>query len=277
MAIKNFIPTIWNAAMLEEFRQAAVAAALTNRAYEGDAASGNKVKITTEVPVAVKDYKANDRKTTPDAVSTTQVELVIDQEKNFDFLIDDIDRRQVAGSLDGFARGAALGLVEDADKWILKQIADSVEADNQKTATSLADNGKAAWNVIRDLRTILSKAHTPVGGRVLVVNAEFEALLLGHDSKLTAVELAAGTPNGMRDAHLGRVLGFDVFVSENLPVVNTPQVLAFHRSAYAFVNQITETEAMRADDTFADRLRGLNVYGGKLIHPKAVASFTVGA
>jgi hypothetical protein len=278
MAISNFIPEVWSAALQEEFRQAVIFAGLTNRQFTGDAAVGNTVKITTAIPVEVKDYKEAGRTTSPDGISTTQIDLVIDQEKSFDFLIDDIDLRQAAGGLAPFAKGASFGLAEDADKWIAKQIYNATVAKDDSPGTaavgSLADNGKAAWNVIRDLRKTLNQNHTPAGSRVLVINAEFEALLLGFDSKLTAVELAATTPSGMRDAFLGRVLGFNVYTSENLPVTAKAQALAFHTSAYGFVNQLTKTEAMRAEKSFSDRLRGLNVYGGVAVRPKAIASFT---
>src|SRR5690606_38851315 len=102
--------------LLEDFRAQAVAAALTNREYEGNAASGNKVIINTAAAVAVKDYAdgvVSDgqggtvaRTTAPDAVSTTSQELLIDQEKSFDFYVDDIDRAQAAGSMDVFTRSA---------------------------------------------------------------------------------------------------------------------------------------------------------------------------
>lgn len=281
MAIKNFIPTVWNAALLTEFRQLAIAATLCNRSYEGDAVKGNSVKITTALPIAVKDYATGvvsdgsngtkPRTTAPDDVTTTQISLNIDQEKSFDFKIDDIDRHQAAGDLSEFARSAAYGLVEDADKWILAQIVAGAATGNKLTG-ALADNGEAVWNVIRDLRKALAKTNTPNDSRVLIVNAEFEARLLGFHSKLTAVDMS-GSPAGLREAFLGRVLGFDVYTSENLPVTNKAMAVAFHKSAFGFVSQITNIEAMRDIDSFADRLRGLNVYGGVAVRPTAIATF----
>ena len=68
-----------------------------------------------------------------------------------------------------------------------------------------------------------------------------------------------GATEGLREAAIGRLLGFEANVSENLPVADKLQVIAFHRSAIAFVSQIQKTEAMRAENKFADRLRGLHV------------------
>lgn len=271
MAITKFIPQVWNAQMLRDFREQAIAASLVNRQYEGDATKGNTVKITSAVEVAVKDYKAAGRTTSADAVSDTGQDLLIDQEKNFDFYVDDIDRAQAAGSMDAYTASAADGLAEDADKFILSTAVTGAQTKtNASTALAGAD---AAWNVLRDLRKSLNKLHVPLMNRVAIVNSEFEALLLEAQSKITNVD-TSGSPAGLREATLGRILGFTVVTSENLPTVAKPQVLAFYRPAIAFVSQITETEAMRAQDKFADRLRGLHVYGGKVIRPKGVAVWT---
>ena len=279
MAITNFIPEIWNSEILWAFRESAIAANLVNRDYEGDARRGNTVKITTGVPITIKDYAAGvlpddptgtiARTTAPDAISTTQVDLLIDKEKSFDFLVDDIDRVQAAGSLGGFTVSAGEGLAEDADKAILAGL---YAATTPITAAAMG-TGKLAWDKIRDLRKALDKAKVPNSGRNLVINAEFAAVLLGDDSKLTSVD-TSGSPAGLRDAILGRILGFNVYQTENLPNVAKAQAIAFHKSAFAYVSQIAETEGMRHDDSFSDRIRGLHVYGLKAVRPTAIAAFT---
>lgn len=276
MAISSFIPAIWNAQMLTDFREQAIAANLVNRNYEGDASKGNTVKITTAVDVSVADYKAAGRITSASAVDANGQDLLIDQEKSFDFYIDDIDRAQAAGSMDAYTRSAAEGLAEDADKFILAtavtNAGSSVVGDGAATPAALT-TPEAFFNVIRDLRKTLNKASVPLGSRVLVVNAEFEAMLLENSAKLASVD-TSGTPAGLRDATLGRLLGFDIVTSENLPNTADAQALAFYRPSVAYVSQIQETEALRATDKFADRLRGLHVYGGKVIRPAGVAVWT---
>lgn len=281
MAINHFIPEIWNASMLESFWEQAIAAGLVNREYEGDATKGNTVKITSAVDVSIKNYKTGSvsdgsggtipRTTTADAISDLGQDLLIDQEKSFDFYVDDIDRAQAAGSMDAFTRSAASGLVEDADKFILST---AVSGAGIALEDSAPTDSNGAFDIIRDLRKGLNQAHVPASQRVLVVNAEFDALLVGADSKLTAVD-TSGSPAGLRDAALGRLLGFTVYVSENLPTVDAPSALAFYQPAVAYVSQIEQTEGLRAQDKFADRLRGLHVYGGKVIRPLGVATWNV--
>ena len=90
-------------------------------------------------------------------------------------------------------------------------------------------------------------------------------------SKLTAFD-KANTTDGLREAVIGRLLGFDVVVSPWMD--NTkPMAIGLHKPSVAYVSQISEIESMRAQNTFADRVRGLHVYGGKVLRPTAVQVF----
>lgn len=278
MSVSSFIPEIWNANLELAFRENAIAASLVNREYEGDARMGNTVKVSQASAVTIYDYSvgaaaggstsATARTTAAHAIASTSVDLLINKEKNFDFYVDDIDRAQAAGSMSVYTQSAGEGLAEDADKFILSGISSAatlVRTGTGSDSSPLAiTTGDQAFDVVRDLRKKLNQQKVPVGNRVLVCNAEFEALLLSASSKLTNVN-EAGATDALRNANLGRLLGFDVYTSENMPEVNKAACLAWYKPSYAFVSQITETEALRANDRMADRLRGLHVYGGRAV------------
>ncbi|MCQ9367957.1 hypothetical protein NQ036_06825 [Brevibacterium sp. 91QC2O2] len=280
MSIEKFIPEVWASKMLLEFQRNAIFAGLTNREYEGDLTRGQTVHIVSPVPVKIKDYAAAGRTTTADDIQDTEITMTIDQEKSFDFYVDDIDKAQSVNpsELNVYAQSASYGLVQDADQFLA-----NLAVKDTKVPTSTVDPadvrpgnkeaGNNAFNVLRDLRKALNKADVPAENRVFVANAEFEALLLSADSKLTSAD-TSGTTSGLRSAAIGNILGFTGFTSNNLTEVDKPQVIAFHRSAIAYVSQIEKTEAMRAENKFADRLRGLHVYGGKLVRPEAIVKFT---
>ena len=279
MTLTNFQPIIWDAQMKLDFRESAIAANLVNREFEGVATAGNTVRVNTGAAIVIKDYKTGvisdgasgtlPRTTAPDAVASTKVDLLIDQEKSFDFLVDDIDRAQVAGNLDSYTLSAGQGLAEDADKYIFATISG---AKAHLTASSIS-TGDAAFNIIRDLRKALNKLSVPGMDRVIAVNAEFEAILLDAASKITNVD-RSGSPAGLREASIGRLLGFDVFMSENLPVTNKPQAIAWYKPSVAYVSQIEKTEPLRDQDTFSDRHPRLHVYGAKVTNIKGVAAWT---
>lgn len=270
MTTLNFIPQLWESKLLIGFRQQAVLAALTNREYEGALTSGNELKITGLTEIAVKDYKAAGRITSPDAISDTTQSLLVDQEKNFDFKVDDIDRIQAAGSFGEYTASAAYGISNDADLFLASL---AITAGTVVTPGATATDATSAWNVIRDLRKALNKAKVPQGDRVVLFNAEFEALLDANDAKLMSSQ-TAGTTDGLRNASLGRMLGFDSYTTENLPTTAKPQIVAFHKSALAFASQVQSVEGMRDQTSFADRIRGLHVYGAKVVRPTGIVSVT---
>lgn len=281
MAFNNFIPKIWNAQLRLDFAEAVTAAAIVNREYEGDAQTGNQVQVTTAVDITIKDYKTGlvdngaggtvPRTTAPDGIDVAKVDLLIDQEKSFDFLVDDIDRAQAAGSLDAYSRSAARGMALDADKYILGAAADGALT---KLTGAAPNDGDEAFNVLRNLRKAMNKQSVPLDQRVAWVNAEFAALLVGADSKLTSVD-TSGDGAGLREATLGRLLGFRVIETENLPVVDKPAVIAAWAPGIAFVSQLNKTEPLRDVNSFSDRIRGLHVYGAKVTVPKGVATFGI--
>jgi len=281
MTFGNFIPEVWDSELLLNFRQQVIAASLANRQYEGTLAQGNTVHITTAVDVAIKDYKhgvqtdgSTPRTTAPDAIDVTQLDLVIDQEKSFDFLVDDIDRVQAACSMSAFTESASLGMATDADKFLLTQWAGAATAPDSAVAS--ITSGDAAFGIIRDLRKTLNKAHVPQNSRYLLCNAEFEGWLLDANSKLVPV-MEAGTSQAMREGTIGRALGFTIVTTENLPVTAHPQALAVYAPGVAYVSQIEKTEPMRHTTSFSDRLRGLHVYGAKVIRSAALAIYTATA
>ena len=279
MANNNFVPEVWSASILENFHNQAVLTGLTNREYEGELKSGSEIHIAGIVDIKSKDYKTGvlpaasgsgkqPRTTAPDTVANTGVDMVIDQEKSFDFLVDDIDRAQSNKSFDKYTESAGIGLVEDAEAFLTGMLATQGTA---VTGVATPTDWASAYNVALTLRGKLTDAKVPQAGRVLLVNAKYENFLLSDGSKLTAFD-KVNTTDGLREAIIGRLLGFDVVVSPWMDDTK-PMAIALHKPSVAYVSQISEIESMRAQNTFADRVRGLHVYGGKVLRPTAVQVF----
>lgn len=280
MSIKNFIPEIWSASILENFHNQAVLTDLTNRDYEGEVKSGSKIHIPGIVDVEVKDYKTGvvenpkgggklPRTTAPDELSDTGIDLVIDQEKSFDFLVDDIDRVQSDQSFDAYTDSASLGLVEDAEEFLTAML--STGGTEVSGATAPTD-WASAYGVVLKVRGELTKAKVPQANRVLLINASFEHYLLSDGSKLTTFD-KSNSSEGLREATIGRLLGFDVVTSPWMDD-SKPTAIGLHTRSVAFVSQVEKIESLRAEHKFADRIRGLHVYGGKILRPTAVQVYT---
>jgi N4-gp56 family major capsid protein len=265
MAITNFIPELWEAMMLERWENEKVFPSLLDRHYEGIATKGNTVHISAVVKPTIHDYKAAGRTTSEEAITDTGVDLLIDQEKSFDFFVDDIDTVQAAGSLADYTAGAADAMVEDADQFI----ADMLVADGNVLPYTAVTTGDTAFDVFALANKQMHINKVPSAGRVAVVNPAFEYFLLTAASKLTAAN-TSGDNNGLRNATVGQVLNFRVVRSNNLPESTSPQAVFFHPVAAAYVSQIDSVEGLRANTRIADRIRGLHVYGGKVVRPEGV-------
>ena len=117
---------------------------------------------------------------------------------------------------------------------------------------------------------ILDKRNVPTEGRWVLVSPEYHGLLL-QDHRFvgtggTAAEAALG--NG----YIGSAAGFRVYLSNNLPnIFGAQKVLASYTGATSYAEQILKTEAYRMEKRFADAVKGLHVYGGKVTRPTAIA------
>ena len=171
-------------------------------------------------------------------------------------------------SFDKYTESAGIGLVEDAEAFLTGLLSTQGTA---VTGLTTPTDWAGAYKIALELRGKLTDAKVPQAGRVLLVNGKFENCLLSDGSKLTAFD-KSNTTEGLREAIIGRLLGFDVVVSSWMDNAK-PMAIALHKPSVAYVSQISKIESMRAENTFADRIRGMHVYGGKVLRPTAVQVF----
>ena len=124
---------------------------------------------------------------------------------------------------------------------------------------------------------LLDDENVPEEGRYFVAPPNFYEQLSQSGSKLLSVDFNAGQGsirNGLVSS--GKLRGFSMYKSNNVPAVSTitsgGQVLAGHMSAVATAQTITSTEVIRDPDSFGDIVRGLHVYGAKVLRPEALVS-----
>lgn len=271
MAVTNFIAEVWASQILEAFQETAVLAP-TCADYSGETRMGNVIHVSEFTVPTVHDYATGTsgaRTIDPDALTDAGLDIDLSSEKAFAFLVDDIDQAQAAGSMNQVTGEAVGALAEDFDTAIAAALlAGGTDGDpGGGTPTDITD-GEGAYAMVLALRRQLSQLKAPLGDRYLAVNPAFSEFLLGADSKLSQADMS-GSPAGLRDATIGRLLGFNV-VETALLSPSLACAVAYHRSAVGIASQLDKTEALRDPKRFADIMRGLHVYGIKILRSASV-------
>ncbi|MFD8839853.1 phage major capsid protein [Streptomyces griseofuscus] len=279
MSIQNFKPGIWSAQLLTALRNSLVYAQpdIVNRNYEGEITShGQSVHITTIGDPTIFDYDSGDTINYED-VETAGTDLVIDQAKAFAFKIDDVDKAQaLLNPMAQMAQNAAYGLRDRADAYVASLYTGAASANvvgSTGSPITLGSTPTDAYDkVLVPLRTKLNRANVPSEGRYVVVSPEFSGDLL-KDSRFIKVNESGDGGQALRNGMVGRAAGFDILESNNTPnpTGNVQVIQAGYPGAITYAEQILETEALRLQSTIADAIRGLHVYGGKLLRPTGIA------
>lgn len=273
MAIDNFIPEIWAAQLETEFLASQIVIPTVSTKFQGDATRGNTVKITGAVTPTVVDYKAGGRNIVAEDLEDDGQDLLIDQEKAFSFLVDDIDVVQAAGSMGDYTTVAGQALAEDAESFLLgKMLTESASLNVTGQSPVTIDDADKARAAILKIRTELNKKKIPSGNRFVVVNPVFASFLIDG---LSDVSIAGGNDE-LRNGFIGRLYGFDVLESPLLGDADKPTAVGYHSAGVAYVGQVNSLEALRHQTKFSDIVRGLSVYGGKVFRQELTASFVSG-
>jgi hypothetical protein len=271
---KNFIPTIWSARLLANLDANLVALQLVNRDYEGEIkAFGDTVKINQLGDITIKDYTGADIDD-PEEMDSAQQTLTIDQAKYFNFQVKDIDKAQANVNLiNGSMSRAAFALADVVDKDIFEVAAAGAGIKVASNTTPQEVFKDTAYDLLVDLGVKLDEKNVSKVGRKIVLPPWYLGLL-AKDPRFTRDLniLANGVVEGVT---VGR---FQLLSSNNLKTATGAS--AFHAvggttQAISFANQVVETEAYRPEKNFSDAVKGLQVWGRKVIQPDALVDFVV--
>ena len=195
-------------------------------------------------------------------------------DKVFAFYIDDVDNAQTKPKLMGEAmRKAAYALSDNADSDIagLQAFAGS---NVQSTATLIANT----LTVLSHAAKALDQNNVPSQGRWMVIPPWFHQKLILNKILQTDGSVDANQAYG--NGYIGRAFGFDLYMSNNLSTgagtANQSHLaIAGTRRAISFAEQVVKMEAYRPENSFSDAVKGLHVYGRKVIDPKALVRLTI--
>jgi len=293
----NFMPELYSKKVLNFFRKASVAEAITNTDYAGDiSAFGDSVKIIKEPVITVDQYERGGA-VTATTLTDNEVTLVVDTANAFKFIVDDIETSMSHVNFKEVASSSAAYALRDAfDTGVIAKLFAGVSASSPNhilgsdSATDLAagtfdgtgnlDIGYASGehdpiDVLSHMARLLDEQSVPEEGRWFLANPEFYEQLVQSSSKLMSVDFNAGQGsirNGLVSS--GKLRGFDMYKTNNIAATSNAagKCIAGHMSSTCTAQTIINTEVVRDTASFGDIVRGLHVYGAKVLRPEALVS-----
>ena len=287
----TFIPEIWSTKLIEKYYDGTVLTQITNTDYEGEIQShGDKVIIRTMPSVSIKPYEIGQALETEFPTAGT-IELLIDKGLYYQTAIDDIiAKQQDIDQMNLWGEDSSEQLKIQLDSEVLAYLPANVAAENTGTAAGVVSGnvnlGTQAvaldldrtnvLDTILYLGQVLDEQNVPETGRFLLM--PFWATTLLKMSDIKDASLTGDGTSPLRNGMVGRIDRFTVYNSNLLPRNPAPAgtewttvLLAGHKDAATFATQMTKTESLRSQTTFGDVMRGLVVYGYRMIKPEAMA------
>ena len=292
-----FLPSVYSRKVLNFFRKASVVEAITNTDYAGEiSAYGDSVNIIKEPVISVYDYTRGSD-VTQTKLTDEETSLVVDSAKAFKFIVDDIETKMSHVNFKEVASSSAAYALRDSfDAAVLATMFSGVSSSSpdhvlgSDSATDLAagtfdgtgnlDMGFASGehdpiDIMARMARLLDEQNVPEEGRWFVAGPDFYEVLGQASSKLLSVDFNAGQGsirNGLVSS--GKLRGFDMYKSNNIAATTNAagKCLAGHISSTATAQTIVSTEVLRDPSSFGDIVRGLHVYGAKVLRGEALVS-----
>lgn len=301
----NFQAEIYSQKVLKFFRRASVVEDITNTDYAGEIENyGDTVRIIKEPTVSISPYTRG-AVVTPQDLADDEITLEVDQAQAFAFKVDDIEERQSHVNFEAMATSSgAFSLKRNYDKNVLQAMLDgagikgasgSVETDSNLgtagTPVTVAgsDAGDDVVNLMALMARKLDEQDVPEENRWFVAPPRVYENLYKAGAKIVEVQITGDDTSPLRNGLVTnqKIMGFTLYKSNALrqsadATTTTDMVsvsgvgsgenvvLAGHISACATANSIAKTEVIRDPDAFADVVRGLHVYGRKVLRPESL-------
>lgn len=281
----NFIPEIWSGKLIQNFYDATVLSAISNTDYEGEIRQyGDTVNIRTTPEITISTYVKGQTLSVQNP-EKAKLQLTIDKGEYFACIEDDVDKVQSdIAMMDTWSKDASERMKIKIDTRVLTDLLPDIASTNKgatagritgnidlgTTGTPIAITKSNVLDYIVDLGTVLDEANAPESDRFIVIPAKMAGLIKKSDLK--DASLTGDTTSVLRNGRLGMIDRFTIYMSHNLSVTSGKfSLIAGHKMGFTFASQMTNMETIRSESTFGNIVRGLQVYGYKVVKPEALA------
>lgn len=261
MAYKNFQTELWSKYIETELGKNCVLLEDCNTMYEGEIKHASRVKIQGVIRPTLIDY-TGESLGEPESIADSSVYLEIEKAKAFNFVIDDIEKAQTeAKVMETLTEEATKAMAEARDTYIASKAVDAGLLSESCKVTNAEEAKKAVDEAFIWLWSNGVKINSDVS---IVLPPWYYSLFKDNLSALFTDNV-----DMLKSGVIGMYNGAKVKLSDNLYNDGTDDLIMIRtKKAIAFAGQLKEVEAYRPHDLFADAVKGLDVYGAKVIRPK---------
>ena len=266
--VQHFQRTVWSASILRSLDTITSLRKHCNFEYEKDTKNAREVKILGVTRPTIHTYVSGTPLVRESAGDTSQT-LVLDQAKYFNFEVEDIDRAQSQnGLMEALTDEAGKGLALEGDKYvaeIVKQAADAGEISVSASVITLT-NSNAMASVEEGFATLYEHNCSVHDAFYLEVAPR---VFTTYRQQLT--ELSTNNPEILKKGAVGKINNAFVCIENCLAEAEGAYYNILRtEKAVAFAEQIESVEAYRPEDAFTDAVKGLYVFGAKIVRPEEI-------
>ena len=276
----NFLPIIYSQKVQKFFRTASVVEDITNTDYAGEIENyGDTVNIIKEPTITVSSYTRGGQINLQN-LADDQLQLTVDQANAFAFTVDDIEERQSHINFEALATSSgAYALKDSYDENVIANMfsnaGTTVGSDGSGTDTGFGSSETDPTDILANSAKRLHAADVPTDNRWFLGTPEFYEQLGQASAKLMDASVTGDGTSPLRNGNVmdGQVNGFRLYMTNNFAASSTSnyfKVMFGHMSSTATANQIAKTEVVRDPDSFADIVRGLHIFGRKVLRTEAL-------
>jgi hypothetical protein len=281
----NFSPVIYSQKVQKFFRTASVVEAITNTDYAGEIENfGDTVNIIKEPTVSVQAYTRG-AAVNPQNIQDDQLQLVVDQANAFAFKVDDIEERHSHINFESVATSSgAYALKNEYDKNVIAAMFAGPSASSPDHVIGSDGSGVDVGfgtseidpvDLISKHARLLNKQDVPEENRWFLGSPEFMEQLGQTSSKLMDDTTGNAAPLRNGKVYSGKIMNMEIYMTNNFAASSTAnyyKVLSGHMSSTATANHIAKIEVIRDTDSFSDVVRGLHVFGRKVLRDVALVA-----
>ena len=276
----NFLPIIYSQKVQKFFRTASVVEDITNTDYAGEIENfGDTVNIIKEPTITVSSYTRGGQINIQN-LADDQLQLTVDQANAFAFKVDDIEERQSHINFEALATSSgAYALKDSYDENVIAAMfsgaGTTVGSDGSGTDTGFGSSETDPTDILANSAKRLHAADVPTDNRWFLGTPEFYEQLGQASAKLMDASVTGDGASPLRNGNVldGLVNGFRLYMTNNFAASSTSnyfKVMFGHMSSTATANAIAKTEVVRDPDSFADIVRGLHIFGRKVLRTEAL-------